>query len=130
MYLQIIFYFKKMFITISLVLFCSSALVFFLRGSYCKCIRTSLTDFCIYHCSLNSFYFPICFLLILKNTSLHFPFLLKCYPLHVSPLEFHVRKYCCSVAQLCPTLCGPMDFSMPGFSDLQHLHEWIFGVKQ
>ena len=128
MYLQIIFYFKKMLITISLVLFCSIALVFFLRGSYCKCIRTSLTDFCIYYCSLNPFYFPICFLLILKNTSLHFPFLLKYYPLHVSSLEFHVGEYC-SVAQLCPTLCDPMDCSTLGFSDLQHLHEWIFGVK-
>ena len=24
-------------------------------------------------------------------------------------------KYCCSVSQSCPTLCDPMDCSMPGF---------------
>ena len=28
---------------------------------------------------------------------------------------------CCSVAQLCPTLCDPMDCSMPGFPVLHHL---------
>ena len=32
-------------------------------------------------------------------------------------------KYCCSVAQSCPTLCDPMDCSMPGFPVLQHLGE-------
>ena len=31
--------------------------------------------------------------------------------------------YCCSVAQLCPTLCDPMDCSMPGFSVLYHFLE-------
>ena len=31
--------------------------------------------------------------------------------------------YCCSVAQLCPILCDPMDCSMPGFSVLYHLLE-------
>ena len=31
--------------------------------------------------------------------------------------------YCCSVAQLCLTLCDPMDCSMPGFSVLYHLLE-------
>ena len=30
---------------------------------------------------------------------------------------------CCSVAQLCLTLCDPMDYSMPGFSVLQYLPE-------
>ena len=30
---------------------------------------------------------------------------------------------CCSVAQLCLTLCNPMDFSMPGFPVLYHLPE-------
>ena len=71
MYLQIIFYFKK--ISLLLVLFhCFS---FFLRDSYYKCIRTSLTDFHIYHFLLNPFYLPISFLLILKNTPFHFPFL-------------------------------------------------------
>ena len=31
---------------------------------------------------------------------------------------------CCSVAELCPTLCDPMDCSMPGFPVLHHL--WKF----
>ena len=30
---------------------------------------------------------------------------------------------CCSVAQLCPTICDPMDCSMPGFSVLHYLQE-------
>ena len=30
---------------------------------------------------------------------------------------------CCSVTQSCPTPCGPMDCSMPGFSVLHHLLE-------
>ena len=30
---------------------------------------------------------------------------------------------CCSVTQSCPTLCGPMDCSMPGFPVLHHLPE-------
>ena len=32
---------------------------------------------------------------------------------------------CCSIAQLCPTLCGPMDCSKPGFPVLHHLQEFI-----
>ena len=31
---------------------------------------------------------------------------------------------CCLVAQLCPTLCDPMDCSMPGFPVLHHLPEF------
>ena len=31
---------------------------------------------------------------------------------------------CCSVTQSCPTLCGPMDCSMPGFPVLHHLPEF------
>ena len=30
----------------------------------------------------------------------------------------------CSVAQLCPTLCDPMDYSAPGFPVLHHLPEF------
>ena len=30
----------------------------------------------------------------------------------------------CSVAQLCPTTCDPMDYSMPGFPVLDHLPEF------
>ena len=31
---------------------------------------------------------------------------------------------CCSVAKLCPTLCDPMDCTMPGFCVLHHLLEF------
>ena len=31
---------------------------------------------------------------------------------------------CCSAAQSCPTVCSPMDCSMPGFTDLHHLPEF------
>ena len=44
--------------------------------------------------------------------------------------------YCCSVAKSCPTLCDPMDCSMPGFPVLQFshgvcsnscpLHQWCY----
>ena len=40
--------------------------------------------------------------------------------LYKSPLIF---MCCCSVAQLCPTLCDPMDCSTPGFSVLHYLPE-------
>ena len=33
-------------------------------------------------------------------------------------------SYCCSVAQSCPTLCNPMDCSMPGFVVPHHLPEF------
>ena len=33
-------------------------------------------------------------------------------------------KCCCSVAKLCPTLCGLMDCSTPGFSVLHYLPEF------
>ena len=44
---------------------------------------------------------------------------------------------CCSVTQLCPTLCNPMDHSMPGFPVLHYLLEfaqtrvyWVDGAIQ
>ena len=33
-------------------------------------------------------------------------------------------SYCCSVAKSCPTLCDPMDYSMPGSPVLHHLPEF------
>ena len=33
------------------------------------------------------------------------------------------QEHCCSVTQLCSTLCDPMDCSMPGFPVLHHLLE-------
>ena len=35
----------------------------------------------------------------------------------------NIQFCCCSVAQLCSTLCDAMDCSMPGFSVLHHLLE-------
>ena len=43
-----------------------------------------------------------------------------------------IYKYsCCSVAQWCPTLCDPMDCSMPVFPVLHHLPEFtqIHGIQ-
>ena len=34
-----------------------------------------------------------------------------------------ISFFCCSVAQLCPNLCYPMDCSAPGFPVLHHLPE-------
>ena len=36
----------------------------------------------------------------------------NCYSTMENSMEV---PFCCSVAQLCPTLCNPMDCSMPGF---------------
>ena len=49
----------------------------------------------------------------------------------------HLLYCCCSVAQLCPTLCDPMDCSTPGFPVLHylprfahtHVH-WVGGTIQ
>ena len=35
-----------------------------------------------------------------------------------------IMEYCCSVAKLCPTLCNPMNHSMPGLSVPHHLPEF------
>ena len=39
------------------------------------------------------------------------------------PQQFH-KNCCCSVTQSCPTLCGPMDCSVPGFLVPHHLLEF------
>ena len=39
------------------------------------------------------------------------------------PVTQGQEAVCCSVTQLCPTLCDPMDCSMPGFPVLHHLPE-------
>ena len=38
--------------------------------------------------------------------------------------EIRVTTNCCSVTQLCPTLCNPMNCSMPGFPVLHYLPEF------
>ena len=39
-------------------------------------------------------------------------------------LELSRERRCCSVAQSCPTLCYPMNYSTPGFPVLHHLLEF------
>ena len=43
--------------------------------------------------------------------------------IHSLPGFFHVFCCCCSVAQLCPTLCDLMGCRMPGVCVLHHLPE-------
>ena len=43
----------------------------------------------------------------------------------VSCIGKWVLYHCCSVTQLCPTLCDPMDCSTPGLPILHHLLEFI-----
>ena len=38
--------------------------------------------------------------------------------------EGQICTACCTVAKLCPTLCNPMDCSMPGFPALHYLLEF------
>ena len=40
-------------------------------------------------------------------------------------LRLHLLFLCCSVAQLCPTLCDPTDCSIPGFPVFHHLLESV-----
>ena len=42
-----------------------------------------------------------------------------------SPCTEYFCCCCCSVTQLCPTLCNPMDYSMPGFPIHPHLLEFV-----
>ena len=44
--------------------------------------------------------------------------------LGAKPVSF-TSNVCCSVAQSCPTLCGPMDCSTPSFPVLHHLPELV-----
>ena len=50
-------------------------------------------------------------------------------------LRLHLLFLCCSVAQLCPTLCDPTDCSIPGFPVFHHLPElahvyWVSDATQ
>ena len=45
-----------------------------------------------------------------------YPYICKC-------VDLYQILYCCSVAQLCQTLCDPMDCNMPDISVLHHLPE-------
>ena len=45
--------------------------------------------------------------------------------MHISPFMFFLLTYyCCSVANSCPTLSDPMDYSMPGFLIPHHPPEF------
>ena len=57
--------------------------------------------------------------------------------IHFSPSPHRKACFCCSVAQLCPTLCDLMDCSMPSFPALHQLPElaqthvhWVSGTIQ
>ena len=39
-------------------------------------------------------------------------------------IRVEIHCFCCSVAQSCPTLCNPMDYSTPGFPVLHHLPDF------
>ena len=46
----------------------------------------------------------------------------RIYVLYILSIVY-TYVYCCfSVTQLCPTLCYPMDYRIPGFPVLHHLH--------
>ena len=50
-----------------------------------------------------------------------FPFGTKCHE-----DDCHIYLICCcSSARLCPTLCDPMNCSLPGFPDLHYLPEFV-----
>ena len=73
-----------------------------------------------YHLYKSSFYFLD--LLVLSLNSL-------CHETRTYSLVSIITNpnticYCCSVAQLCPTLCDPMDCSTPDFPVLYHLLEF------
>ena len=64
----------------------------------------------------------------------HFWWLTEGYsqrPAFISPIlelpngsgSYWRSSWCCSVAQLCPTICSPMDCSIPGFPGHHHLRE-------
>ena len=38
--------------------------------------------------------------------------------------EGPAHPYCCSVTNLCPTPCDPIDYSMPGFPDFHYLQKF------
>ena len=44
-----------------------------------------------------------------------------CHETQTKGINSTSPSLCCSVIQLCPTLCDPMDCSMPGFPVLHHL---------
>ena len=48
---------------------------------------------------------------------------IQCNKSEKTALEDDGGSLCCSVAQLCPTFCDPMDSSRPGFLVLPHLLE-------
>ena len=71
--------------------------------------------------SLNFFFFD--HIVLLKVSFMLKPMVILCsaqeiFPELCSAFFAKVQQHCCccSVAQLCPTLCDPMDYSLPGFS--------------
>ena len=82
---------------------CQASLSFTISQSLLKCITIELA-------------MPLSHLVI---CCLHRSFTFSVFLSGVSLWSLH----CCSVAQLCPTLCDPMDCSTPGFPVLHQLLE-------
>ena len=62
---------------------------------------------------------------IAQAISLNWLYLLLWYLLSFSYLPILGRKFCCSISQLCQTLCNPMDCSTPGFPILHFSHSLL-----
>ena len=84
----------------------------------CVCVCVCVCMHCIYIYSLNVFFF-----FNLQNSLLCTLTMLKCLPwlndrMHFWILCLTTYSLCVYVlvAQLCPTLCKPMDYSPPGYS--------------
>ena len=85
-----------------------------------------------------------CPLLFVDQLLSHVQIVATPYPLSLRHISFSCIFSCAthsftdfSVTQSCPTLCGPMDYSMPGFPVLHHLPEfaqihfhWVSGAIQ
>ena len=55
---------------------------------------------------------------------MHFPYVYSFLNFILNPTFYLIpssSNYCCSVAQSCPMLCNPMDWSIPGLSVTHHL---------
>ena len=67
------------------------------------------------------FFFKLYFLIHIWNT---FPIVYSFLNFILNPTLYLIpssSNYCCSVAQSCPMLCNPMDWSIPGLSVPHHL---------
>ena len=107
-----------------------------INPSYSQCmilLMCCLTQFVriswilwIFSISMHQGYLPVIFLVSLssfwyKSNTGFLKLVWKCLPLQISG---SLKICCCSITQSCPTLCDPMDCSMPGLPVLHHLLEF------